>query len=37
MSAPNTFDVLFLPAGLKGQFAAGTPLLDAARDTRYRH
>jgi uncharacterized 2Fe-2S/4Fe-4S cluster protein (DUF4445 family) len=31
MSAPNTFDVLFLPAGLKGQFAAGTPLLDAAR------
>jgi uncharacterized 2Fe-2S/4Fe-4S cluster protein (DUF4445 family) len=32
MSAPNTFDVLFLPSGLKGQFAAGTPLLDAARE-----
>jgi uncharacterized 2Fe-2S/4Fe-4S cluster protein (DUF4445 family) len=32
MSAPNTFDVLFLPAGLKGEFAVGTPLLDAARE-----
>ena len=32
MSAVEKFDVLFLPSGQKGQFAAGTPLLTAARE-----
>lgn len=32
MSALEKFEVLFLPSGHKGEFAAGTPLLDAARE-----
>ncbi|HQQ64022.1 MAG TPA: ASKHA domain-containing protein, partial [Pseudomonadales bacterium] len=32
MSTVENFEVLFLPSGLKGEFAAGTPLLDAARE-----
>ncbi len=31
MSTADTFDVLFLPAGVRGEFAAGTPVLEAAR------